>query len=269
MSSPPIMLSVAQFQHKWQGVTLKERSACAVALQRPVPLLGVPTPTDADPTGSFYTFERGAEKTDGGARLGRRLVSRALRLGVQGPARRPEQAVPPAAPVPRGPGEPAAPGRLRPRPLRGPHQLHRHRQEGLCLLTGRPRPTRAPGSPEGVWTDPNLLRPDTTPEAVTKEAAERFGHLSASLQARGVDPHQAAHFLVQRLFCLFAEDVGLLPKGLFKDLLARSVRQPERFASRIEDLLTAHARWERLWRGCARSLQRRGPACPAGCARTC
>jgi hypothetical protein len=43
---------------------------------------------------------------------------------------------------------------------------------------------------------------------------------------------------VQRLFCLFAEDVGLLPKGLFKDLLARSVRQPERFASRIEDLLT-------------------------------
>jgi hypothetical protein len=83
-----------------------------------------------------------------------------------------------------------------------------------------------------------LLRPDTTPEAVTKEAAERFGHLSASLQARGVDPHQAAHCLVQRLFCLFAEDVGLLPKGLFKDLLARSVRQPERFASRIEDLLT-------------------------------
>ena len=58
-----------------------------------------------------------------------------------------------------------------------------------------------------------MLRPDTTPEAVTKEAAERFGHLSASLQARGVDPHQAAHCLVQRLFCLFAEDVGLLPRG--------------------------------------------------------
>jgi hypothetical protein len=31
----------------------------------------------------------------------------------------------------------------------------------------------------------------------------------------------------------------LLPKGLFKDLLARSVRQPERFASRVEDLLSA------------------------------
>lgn len=29
-------------------------------------MLGVPTPTDADPTGDFYTFERGAE-TDGGA----------------------------------------------------------------------------------------------------------------------------------------------------------------------------------------------------------
>ena len=82
-----------------------------------------------------------------------------------------------------------------------------------------------------------MLRPDTTLEAVTKEAAERFGHLSASLQARGVDPHQAAHFLVQLLFCLFAEDVGLLPKGLFKDLLARSVRQNLRRRRRLARLL--------------------------------
>jgi hypothetical protein len=28
-------------------------------------MLGVPTPTDADPTGDFYTFERGAERPDG------------------------------------------------------------------------------------------------------------------------------------------------------------------------------------------------------------
>jgi hypothetical protein len=92
---------------------------------------------------------------------------------------------------------------------------------------------------KALWTDPNRLRPDTTPEDVTHEAAERFGRLSASLQARGVEPQRAAHFLVQLLFCLFAEDVGLLPRGLFTDLLARSVRQPERFAARIDDLLTA------------------------------
>jgi len=57
-------------------------------------------------------------------------------------------------------------------------------------------------------------------------------------RARG-EPRRAAHFLVQLLFCLFAEDVGLLPKGLFGDLLARSVERPERFESRIGALLGA------------------------------
>ena len=67
VSSPPIMLSVAQFQQKWAGIALKERSAAQSHFNDLCQLLGVPTPTDADPIGSFYTFERGAEKTSGGA----------------------------------------------------------------------------------------------------------------------------------------------------------------------------------------------------------
>src|SRR3954470_4527466 len=61
------MLTVAQFQHKWAGMALKERSASQSHFNDLCHMLGVPTPTDADLTGSFYTFERGAEKTDGGA----------------------------------------------------------------------------------------------------------------------------------------------------------------------------------------------------------
>ena len=67
VSSPAATLSVAQFQHKWRGVTLKERSASQSHFNDLCYMLGVPTPTDADPTGDFYTFERGAEKSAGGA----------------------------------------------------------------------------------------------------------------------------------------------------------------------------------------------------------
>ena len=66
VSSAAASLSVAQFQQKWRGVTLKERSASQSHFNDLCHMLGVPTPTDADPTGDFYTFKRGAEKSDGG-----------------------------------------------------------------------------------------------------------------------------------------------------------------------------------------------------------
>jgi hypothetical protein len=60
-------LTVQAFQAKWQGVTLTERSASQSHFNDLCHMLEVPTPTDAHPTGSFYTFERGAEKSSGGA----------------------------------------------------------------------------------------------------------------------------------------------------------------------------------------------------------
>jgi type II restriction/modification system DNA methylase subunit YeeA len=48
-----------------------------------------------------------------------------------------------------------------------------------------------------------------------------------------------AHFLVQVLFCLFAEDVGLLPRGLFGRTLAGASKLPERFTQQITMLLEA------------------------------
>jgi hypothetical protein len=46
-------------------------------------------------------------------------------------------------------------------------------------------------------------------------AAAEFATLADSLRATGVDPQRAAHFLMRLLFCLFAEDIGLLPPKLF------------------------------------------------------
>jgi hypothetical protein len=62
---------------------------------------------------------------------------------------------------------------------------------------------------------------------------------AASLRQRNIDPHKAAHFLMKCMFCLFAEDVKLLPQALFSTILRRSRGQPERLAQRMTDLFRA------------------------------
>jgi hypothetical protein len=59
-------MNVPEFQAKWRGATLKERSAAQEHFLDLCRLLGMPTPAEADKTGAFYTFEKGATKTAGG-----------------------------------------------------------------------------------------------------------------------------------------------------------------------------------------------------------
>ncbi|WP_254453546.1 type IIL restriction-modification enzyme MmeI [Siccirubricoccus sp. G192] len=54
------------FIAKWHGATLTERAAAQSHFIDLCRLLGEPTPTDADPRGEWYCFERGATKTTGG-----------------------------------------------------------------------------------------------------------------------------------------------------------------------------------------------------------
>jgi len=55
-----------QFIAKWKQTDLSERSACQQHFLDLCEMLGQPKPTGADPTGEWYTFEYGVEKTDGG-----------------------------------------------------------------------------------------------------------------------------------------------------------------------------------------------------------
>ena len=55
-----------QFIAKWQAADLKERAAAQSHFNDLRELLDEPKPTDADPKGEWYCFERGATKTTGG-----------------------------------------------------------------------------------------------------------------------------------------------------------------------------------------------------------
>ena len=90
-----------------------------------------------------------------------------------------------------------------------------------------------------VFTDPEKLRPEKSTATITAEAAGHFAELAAAMRGRGTEGQQVAHFLVQCLFCMFAEDEALLPAGIFTDLLAHAGSDPGKAARRIEKLFAA------------------------------
>jgi enamine deaminase RidA (YjgF/YER057c/UK114 family) len=48
---------------------------------------------------------------------------------------------------------------------------------------------------------------------LTEQVAGNFADIAQNLRKRGHDPVKVAHFVNQLVFCMFAEDVGLLPKA--------------------------------------------------------
>ncbi len=97
-----------------------------------------------------------------------------------------------------------------------------------------------------VFTDPEKLRPEKSTAAITAQAAGQFAQLAAAMRGRGAFAENCgqnvAHFLVQCLFCMFAEDEQLLPPGIFTDLLRNAGSDTDKAARRIEKLFTAMQR---------------------------
>ncbi len=87
-----------------------------------------------------------------------------------------------------------------------------------------------------VWTDPHSLDPSKHAAKVTREVATTLAKLAASLEKHGHDPQVIATFLQRLLFTLFAEDVELLPKKSFEELLTHAAASPAGFVSLITAL---------------------------------
>lgn len=87
-----------------------------------------------------------------------------------------------------------------------------------------------------AFTDPERLNPKHQRRQITEEATERVGAIARALVGRGHDPAQVAHFMMQLVFSLFAEDVGLLPKGIMTALLERGKADPLRLQRALSGL---------------------------------
>ena len=86
-----------------------------------------------------------------------------------------------------------------------------------------------------VWTDPLALDPAKKAAAVTREVAGYLAELAKSFESHH-EPKLVAEFLSRCLFCMFAEDVGLLPKESFHQLLDSVKADPGAFVPLMEML---------------------------------
>jgi type II restriction/modification system DNA methylase subunit YeeA len=210
------------FIAKWRAAELKERSAAQEHFIDLCHLLDEPTPADADPTGSFYAFERGASKTTGGE--GWADVWKRGHFGWEYKGKRKDLN---AAFVQLQQYALA----LENPPLLVTCDLDRFvirtnwtntvsQTHELALEDLRDADARA--KLKWVLSDPERLRPGITREGLTAKAAGEFALLAQRLRARGHAPVDVAHFINRLVFCMFAEDVNLLPKDMFSRMLGAS-----------------------------------------------
>ncbi len=238
------LLTPAQFVAKWTPVTLPERAASHEHFIDLCRMLGQPTPAEFDATGAEYTFEKGV------------AVTGAASAGSQG-----ERGFADVWWRGRFAWEYKRKGKYRDlteayrqlcqyrEALENPPllvvsdiartEIHTNftgtaKQKHVIQLTELAEP-RGLGLLRRVFTDPDSFRPTLTPERVTEDVAKEFAQLAQRLRDRGDDPHVAAHFLMKCMFCLFAEDVDLLPGDLFK----RSLRTRRNELAALTANLTA------------------------------
>ncbi|HME22450.1 MAG TPA: DNA methyltransferase [Acetobacteraceae bacterium] len=234
-------MTPAEFIAKWQASTRNERAACQEHFIDLCRLLDEPTP-NSDPTGEDYAFEKGATRFTGQA--GWADVWRRHRFAWEYKKQRGDldaayrQLLLYAGPL----GNP---------PLLVVSDIARivirtnftnaitETHEIALAELANPLRLRLL---KWVFSDPEELRPRRTRQALTEEAAAEFAELARRLRVRGHDPQVVAHFVNRLVFCMFADDVGLLREGLFDQMLDLARRRPARSAEFASQLFDAMAK---------------------------
>ncbi len=80
-----------------------------------------------------------------------------------------------------------------------------------------------------LWLAPESLDPSRVAARVTREIAAHLAEVAKSLEGVGHAPETVAGFLTRCLFSMFAEDVALIPKGSFSELLKSLKDDPGQF----------------------------------------
>mgnify|MGYP001081753042 CR=1 FL=1 len=230
-------LTPQDFVSKWKRAEARERQSVQEHFLDLCVLVGHETPMQQDPSGTRFAFEMGAAKTSGGS--GWADVAKLGFFGWEYKAKESDL-------------DKAYEQLLRYRDaLQNPPLLIVSDINKIVIRTNYTNlPTRtivlslddlltADGlkTLKTVFFNPEQLKPQETVESVTQEAARQFSALANVLRKFGEEPQAVAHFLIRLLFCLFAEDIGLLPEKLFPRLLTQTRRNSKDFAEVLRQFL--------------------------------
>lgn len=228
-----------QFIDKWRKVELKERTASQSHFIDLCHLLGLDDPVTADGTGEWFTFEKGASKSGGGEGWadvwrkdcfaweykGKRKdldaafeQLRRYAIGLENP---PLLIVSDMDTI-----------RIHTNWTNTVQQVHVVRLEDLTDAANRDKL-------KACFENPEILKPAKTRQKLTEEAAAQFAGIAERLRGRRHDGMVVAHFVQRLVFCMFAEDVNLLPNKMFQRMLEGCAATPENFALHAKTLFGA------------------------------
>lgn len=231
-----------QFIRKWAASNLSERSAAQQHFLDICALLGEPTPAEADPTGDAFTFEKGGTTATGGHGWADVWKKNAFAWEYKGPGRDLSAAY---LQLKKYADMLANPPLLVTSDTKR-IEIHTNFTNTVKVMHAIELTELA--EPEKrellrwAFVDPERLRPGVTRQQVTTQAASTFSVLAHHLQAKGYHPQRVAHFLNRIIFCMFAEDVGLLPNRIFSKLAAASVAHPASFETNAKQLFGGMAK---------------------------
>ncbi len=234
-------MTPSDFIRKWRSNELKERSASQSHFNDLCALLDIVDPTTADAKGEWFAFEKGASKTSGGEGWADVWRKECFAWEYKGRHANLDKAYnqllqysvalenPPLLIV-------SDMDRIVVR-TNWTNTVQERRDFALDdLIDGAVREQL-----KRAFTDPECYKPAKTRQMLTEETAREFAGLAQRLRDRGNEAHRVAHFVNQLVFCMFAEDVALLPGNLFTKMLDVSRRDPAGFTENARTLFGAMA----------------------------
>ena len=228
-----------EFVAKWRNATVTERAASQSHFNDLCDLLGHPKPLEADPHGEWFAFEKGAGKASGGEGWADVWKKGCFGWEYKGKQANLDKAYAQLL---------MYYGALDNPPLLIVSDIDTIRIHSHFTNTVRRTETIALDDllkPEKLdllrkaFTQPEAFRSHETTAQVTQEAAAQFARIAQLLRAYGNPPAEVAHFLIRLLFCLFAEDVGILPPKLFSRLVTRPKQNAAAFRDQLRQLFAA------------------------------
>jgi hypothetical protein len=236
-----------EFIAKWRSVELKERSASQSHFNDLCRLLDLPDPISADPKGDWFAFEQGAAKAGGGEGWADVWRKDCFGWEYKGKRKDLKAALNQLLGYSQSLGSP---------PLlivsdtdrieihtnwNNTVQKTYHLSLDDLLDAGQRDILRA------CFTNPERLKPQQTRQDLTEEAAQKFVAIAERLRQRGHPAQAVAHFVNRLVFCMFAEDVDLLPEKLFSQMIDECLgRNAHLFQENAATLFDAMSKGKKL-----------------------
>lgn len=226
------------FVQKWRAAAGNERAVAQSHFNDLCALLDVPNPVTADPSGKVYAFERGVRKAARGKGFADVWKQGAFAWEYKGRGKdlgdayrqlllyRDDLDNPPllvVSDIDRIEVHTNFTGTTK--------AVHTFALEDLLDIRKRSDLAK-------VWTQPASFNPRERRERITQDATHEIGRIALSLRERGHEPQAVAHFMMQLVFALFAEDIRLLPNRLVTKILERS-SNPQRVQEYLSNLFHA------------------------------